>query len=181
MPSGQAGLFYSYRFGKFSAGTELFFIPIEGCETLITNVLDQTGNPTGELGNDTIRRHIYYLGVPLYFGYYIKKFNFNLGAQFHYALASGGEEQGHINYNGGYYRWNNKSTSLAIDKFDIGVRAGVFYNLNDKFSIEANYYYGFNNLISDPRISPDWKWKVQQMTIGLRYGIMRRETPQPTN
>jgi hypothetical protein len=170
MPSGQGGMFYNLHLhSKFLFGAELLFVPIEGKEVLKTEELDQNGAPTGLFITDNLWRHVYYLGLPVYFGYNLKKVNVNLGFQVNYTLASGGKEKGEAPFNGSITTWEYTSDKLAIDKYDYGVRAGFLYKLNDQFSIEANYYHGLNNILEDTQISNFWKWKVQQMTVGLHY------------
>lgn len=170
MASGQGGLFYNLHIhNKFLLGIELVFMQIEGKELLKFELTDQYGNLTGQYTTDNIWRHISYLGIPVYFGYNYKKLNVNLGFQTNITLASSGQEKGQAMYNGGVTTWNNHFDKLAIDNYDIGARAGIIYHLTDKFSIEANYYYGFNNIVKDEKLSKYWTWKIQQMTIGLRY------------
>ena len=171
-PSGQGGLFYNFQFKcKFLIGTEVLFIPIYGKEYFKLPLTDQNGNLNGEYSEDNIYRHIYYLGVPVYVGYSFRKLNINLGFQVNFVLASGGEEKGHATYNGQYSAWDNRYDNLYINNYDLGARPGVLYKLSEKFSIEANYYFGLKNILRNSSIKPYWIWKVQQMTVGLRYKL----------
>ncbi|MEO6169242.1 MAG: hypothetical protein ABIO46_04725, partial [Chitinophagales bacterium] len=63
---------------------------------------------------------------------------------------------------------------LNIDAFDFGPRAGLIFNLSDNFNIEATYYHGMNNILTNT-LPDSWKWNVQQMTVGVRYKIFNRE------
>ena len=173
VPSGQGGLFYNLHLReKFLIGAELLLIQIEGKEYLEIPSTDINGNLTGEVGTDNIWRHITYFGLPIYFGYNFKKLNVNIGLQTNFTLASSGREKGQVpDGYGGIATWDNKFSKLGIDDLDYGARAGLIFQHTDKFSLEIIYYYGINNILKDEIISKNlnWKWKVQQMTIGLRY------------
>jgi hypothetical protein len=168
--SGQGGVFYNFTLPKnFMVGAELLFIQIEGKEYYEIPFADETGNLTGEYGIDNIWRHVSYIGIPLYFGYSIKKFTINLGFQTNFALISSAKEKGQATVNGQLHTFENKYSKLNIDSYDFGPRIGLLYGLTKRFSIEANYYYGVNNIRKAP--FNDWKWKVQQLTVGLRFKI----------
>jgi len=167
-PSGQGGLFYNFHFlDKYMVGAELLFIQIEGKEYFEIPFTDETGNLTGEYGSENFWHHISYLGVPVYFGYSIKKFNINLGFQINFALTGSAREKGQAIYHGDLSTWENKYYTLGIDRYDFGPRAGLIFNLSKRLSIETNYYYGLNNILKNHLGT--WKWKVQQLTVGLRY------------
>ena len=169
MASGQGGLFYNLHIhNKFLFGTEIVFMQIQGKELLKFELTDQYGNPTGQYSTNNIWRNISYLGIPIYFGYNYKKLNVNLGIQANYTLASNGHDKGQATFNGSVMTWSNHYDKLVIDSYDLGARGGILFRLSDKFSFEANYYYGFNNIVNK-YLSKLWTWKVQQMTIGLRY------------
>ena len=169
-PSGQSGLFYSFHFkNRFYIGAEVLFVPIYGKEYFIVKYTDNNGNYTGKYVEDIIYRYIYNLGIPIYFGSSYKKFNINLGLRTHFVLASGGREIGKTFYNGQLYTWNNRADKLGINNRDYGVSIGLLYKLSDQISIETNYYYGLTNLLKDRSLTKNWTWRVQQVTLGLRY------------
>ncbi len=76
-PSMQFGLFYNFNFKKSLIGTELLFVQIEGQHYKEYYVTDNFGNPTNSLIKDNVWQHISYLGIPIYYGFKIKKINFN--------------------------------------------------------------------------------------------------------
>ncbi len=148
-PSGQAGLFFNrYLKHQFSIGAELLYTQIEGREYMELQQTNQNGMP-GQYITDNVWRHISYLGIPIYFGYNFKRLNINIGFQFNYVLASGGEEKGQEPNNGNVTIWDNKFNELGIKNYDFGAKGGLVFKLSDKFLIEANYYYGLNNIIKD--------------------------------
>ncbi len=170
VPSGQAGFFYSFSIKKSFIGAETLFSQIEGKERLSIPIVDNNGNSAGE-DLDIVYRHISYLSLPIYYGFKFKKLIINLGIQSSLALASSGEERGQF---GGIVVSNN-FTKLNIDNYDFGIRAGIFVSLSKKFSLEVNYYYGINNILSNSVNIPNWSWKVQQATIGIRYKLFSKE------
>ena len=175
MPSGHCGLYYNCHTGKSSIiGTELLFIQIEGKEKYKLPV--QYNSDTNQRGfaNGNVWRHISYLGLPVYYGFKIKKINLNAGFQVNFVLKSSGRSKGNApNDHGGVVRWDNHSNKLYIDNYDYGVRGGINYNHSDKFAFEGTYYYSLNNILSDNNNGV--KWKIQQLTIGLRYKFLQQK------
>jgi hypothetical protein len=153
-PSGQIGVFYNFHLGSSSSmGTELLLLQIEG------------KSKYKKVSGDSydVLRHLTYVGLPIYYGYKVKKIECNLGFQFNYLLR--GKEQ-----NGNF---GNETYKANIDKFDYGVRGGIIYDYSNKFEIEGNYYFGINNIWADTYHKGNWK--VRQLTVGLRYKFLPRE------
>jgi Outer membrane protein beta-barrel domain len=171
-PSGQGGAFFRYNLSdKFLLGADLLFLPIYGKEKLTSFVTDNNGNLTGEFYESILLRHYYYLGIPVYFGFSRNKFNYSIGMQTNIVIASGAEEIGNAYLQGQYYQWHNKAGKLVSRSYDIGIRLGLLYQANDRFSFEANYYYGLINLVNSKPINENWFWRVQQMTLGINYRL----------
>lgn len=172
-PSGGGGLFYNWKFGDKSAlGVELLFIQIEGKERIETAATDPYGSPRGEIIIHNLWRHVSYIGVPIYYGLKLKKLTINFGFQTSFTLTSSGRIKGQSSYNGTIRTWDDNISELNIDSFDFGPRAGIIFNLTDKFAVDGTYYYGVNNILGND-IGLDWTWKVQQVTVGLRYTFLR--------
>ncbi len=177
--SGQGGFTYNFVVkNRFLIGTELLFLPILGHEYL--------KYPTGAFNNGTFINdggysemntflHIYNLGLPIYFGYNYKRLNLNIGFQTNFVLASGGRVSGQILDKDQLYTWSGSANGLEINKHDFGGRVGIFYKLSEKYNIEANYYYGLTNLIKDEQLAKSTEWRVQQLTLGLRYNLLTLE------
>lgn len=182
-PSGQVGLFYNINFGKKSQLTvEPLFSQIGSKEKMQFNsYLDNLGNPVEKLATINIDYHISYFSIPIYYGFKIKGLTLNLGLQTSLAIAN------RLYYvsntpNGGSialskdeeFTFKNKGKGKSnIDFYDFGLRSGLVFNLNKRFAIEATYYYGINNILGTNAPSK-WNWKVQQITIGLRYTFLKR-------
>lgn len=178
MPSGQAGFYYNYSFkDKFLIGTELLYVLIEGKEYFKLPFTDNNGNPTGEFSEEDIWRHISFVSVPVYVGYNFNKWNVNLGVQGNFVWESGGRVEGRATLYGTPYTWENSSDKLGINQYDYGIRAGVIYNLSARLSLEANYYMGLTNLIEDDDLAKYWDWRVQQLTVGVRFNLLATNVP----
>lgn len=171
VPSGQAGLFYSFQLGKKSSlGAELLFSQIEGKEKLEMdyNYSGWDGSESGH-GENIGYRYISYLSFPVYYGLKINKLTINAGFQISCTLSSSGREKSYAILNGIKYSSDNKTDNINIKRFDYGPKAVIIYNLTDKLAFEGTYYYGFNNIQKGNPIL--WKLKVQQATLGIRYTL----------
>jgi len=175
MFSGQGGLTYQYCFkNRFVIGTELLYSQIEGkdIENGLSGVLFNNNFIRDGHYQTTIYRHIYYLGLPFYVGYNLKKMTLNLGVQTNLKFGGGFHWYTNAAYdNGKIETFDFKSNSLNINKMDFGLRIGIFYKLSDKFSIETNYYYGLTNLVPVDSNDEPPVWNIQQLTFGLRYEL----------
>jgi opacity protein-like surface antigen len=161
----QGGLFYKLHLHNFSINAEILFMQIGGKEYREVPLVDQYGNIIEVSASRTIWRHISYLGIPIYMGYDFKRLNINFGFQTNLLLLSSEKIKYESHYNGILYTSKDKYHGIGIDKFDYGIKAGLIFRLSDKFFIEANYYYGLNNIYKGNNVIMN----IQQMTIGLRY------------
>ncbi len=181
VPSAQSGFLYNHHLGKRSLlGVEILFIQIDGKEHMQNQEVDLYGNPTTFITTTDIWRHISYLGLPIYYGFKIKKFTLNIGIQLNLALKSSGRYKSEYIYNGDKITSDDKYNNLAIDSYDFGTKGGLIYNLSKKFAFEATYYYGFNNIYKYGNITfgnprPLFNIKVQQITLGLTYKFYTKE------
>lgn len=169
-PSGHAGFFYNLNLNNKSViGAELLFMQIEGKEKLKMDLTDINGNNIGNSTSD-LYKHISYLSLPICYGYKFNKLTINVGFQTSLVLTSSAREKGQATRNGAITTWDNKYKELNIDRYDFGPRAGVTYRLTKKFTIEGMYYFGANNILDND--VPNWTWRVQQATVGLRYTFL---------
>ncbi|MHA1723705.1 MAG: hypothetical protein ACTSXH_02530 [Promethearchaeota archaeon] len=160
--SGGGGLFFDFKLSKMSYfGIEFLFIQIEDYEYSEEPMFAPGGNQTGELIFKA-RYHISTFGIPFYYGIKIKKIMINLGFQGFWIISSGVKSSLYENDN---LVFENTYSDLNINDFNYGIIIGLFYDLSEKFKIEANYFYCINNLLK----FEDWVWRVHQITIGLRY------------
>jgi opacity protein-like surface antigen len=137
-------------------------------------------------GSGFYSRQISFLSMPVYYGYTYKKFTFNLGIQPSFCLTGSGEFNGYIEGNFANhqqpfkpYYFDDKYTKIVdLGAFDFGLRIGINYKITSDLSVECDYYYGLINITEkkdfDPITGQDdilEIWKVQQLTLGLRYNF----------
>ena len=167
--SGQAGFFYNYHIGgKSVIGAELLFNQTEGKEYVDVDFTDETGKYL-ETGKFYTYSHISYLTLPVYYGVKFNKLSVNLGFQGSFYLFSSSIRKTEGSLNGESIDAKSEPNEMIIDTYNIGPRIGVVYNLDAKISLEANYYYGLNNIYSKGSY---YERKVQQMLIGIRYSFI---------
>ncbi len=172
--SGQGGFYYNVALPKkFMFGTEVLFLQIEGKSYTKVLFSDNQGNLTGEYGKVVDNWHFSYLGIPVYFGYNIKKLNINLGFQINFALTSSGKSIGTGTINGESFSIETVYKKLNIESYNYGPRIGLIYRLPKRLSLEANYYYGINNVLKGNQTK--FKWRIQQFTVGLRINLFNSE------
>jgi hypothetical protein len=169
VPSGQVGFFYNRNFLKKSIiGADLLLSEIRGKEEMKSSY--NLGGPALEFGISNLNYRIFYLSFPIYYGFKIKSFTINLGTQTSLALASRATWISKRTYNGSIINTEGNG-KLNIDLYDFGPRVMLTFNFLEKFAIEATYYYGINNIMSNTA-PPSWNWKVQQITFGLHYRFL---------
>lgn len=181
-PSGQVGFFYNLPVRAHEVfGIELLFTQIESKEKIVDTLgTAYTNYPNGAvpfISTFTISKHISYLSLPVHYGINVKKFTFNVGMQFWVRLLSSAQEVVENNFSTapGYFVLTPSTTTynykrLHIKDVDFGQTVSIIYHFTNKFAIEANYYYGFNNIYPNNRRTTEWR--TQQMTLGLRYAFL---------
>jgi len=173
-PSWQAGCFYNFNLNKTSLiGVELLFVQIESTEHAKFIYTDALGNPLGVDGSINTDYHLSYLSVPIYYGLKLKKLAIHLGIQAGLAVTNSAHQKTETPYNGQILR-SETTGKMNIDKYDAGIKGALIYNLSKRFSVEAGYYCGVNNIMSNNAPS-EWNWKIQQITLGLRYKIFTKD------
>ena len=181
-PSGQVGFFYNLPIRAHEVfGIELLFTQIESKEKVVDSIgAYYTNYPNGKtplLSTATISKHISYLSLPVHYGINVKKFTFNVGMQFWVRLLSSAQEVVYDNFTyGNFSNYLTPNTTTynykrwIIKDVDFGETVGIIYHFTNKFAIEGNYYYGFNNIYPNNRRTT--QWKTQQITLGLRYAFL---------
>ena len=177
-PSYNGGLFYNFNLTQKSIiGAELLFAQIEGREhyeyispfttTLYTTTLSD---------NDT---HLSYLEIPIYYGLKFDKLTLRAGVLASVLLKASQYSKGYTyaSYGlGSLYDdyWDGKSNLTDVAPFDFGINAGILFNLSKKIAVECSYYQGFNYLIQNSDSSKKRNWKIQQISLGIRYAFFSR-------
>lgn len=176
-PSGQGGVYYNQTLGNGSSlGMELLFSQIEGKETWEGYELLMNSDNKMRMVylKNNFHRHISYISLPVYYGININKLTIHAGAQISYAITTSSRSESTGTWNEQPYHEETKSVHMDVDKFDFGPRVGMIYPLNNKLSVEATYYYGFNNIQKNG--SPADELKVQQASLGVKYNLWTKQT-----
>ncbi|HET6557045.1 MAG TPA: outer membrane beta-barrel protein [Prolixibacteraceae bacterium] len=185
MASGQGGFYYTVQFGKNSyLGAELLFSQIEGNERREENYKGEILSVNGESMTmeinpfkDDIKidynhiRHISNISLPFYYGFKINRWSVNAGMQISYAFLVAERYQKNITVNESPYNTFYKKLDTGIVKLDVGPRAGIIYQISNQLALEANYYYGLNDLRKRELYGNNSELKVQQLNLGIRYAL----------
>ena len=175
-PSWSGGIvFKTCLKNKSIFGTELLFSQIKGKEKLEFQSTDFNGTLNSDI-KSVAYKQIYYLSLPIFYEYsFTPKIAANVGFQTSIALAALWKENGSIDYyNGDVIEWEYHYQAMNIKRWDIGLRAGVSYQITENLSIEGLFYYGINN-INGSSLQKDFRWSIRQATLGVRYSIVKNE------
>ncbi|MBA3901501.1 MAG: PorT family protein [Bacteroidetes bacterium] len=168
-PSFAAGGFYRYNFKNSYFGTELIYDLFSGVQKYHQDhVTDEAGTYIGYIRSRVVRKYGY-LAIPVYYGHNFNRFSINYGFQAGYMLTGDIRDVGEIYLSGNYSKFDNlhDNATQYLNRFTIGPRAAVSYDLNDKFSLEINAYYGLNNVYKDSVFSQ----RVMQILGGIRFNL----------
>jgi hypothetical protein len=114
------------------------------------------------------------VGIPVYYNFRNKGLYVNLGFQTMFAMKSRGREKGERGQNSVPVSFDDKINQLNISNYSYGPRAGVIVHVYKKLSAEAVLYYGINTVLADDPVF-SYLWKIQQLTIGIRYRLYQTE------
>jgi hypothetical protein len=164
-PSFSGGAFYEFHFSNKSLlSAELLYTLINTKEEFSRTLYDQNQNAIGS-EYSTITTHTSSLSLPILYGYRARSLTVLLGIQVSNGIASRGTNRGFQIENGTQtYSWSFDLSSSPLQGFDYGLRLGLYYALNNRISIETNYYHGLNNLGTESTVL-----KIRQMVLGIRY------------
>jgi hypothetical protein len=174
-PSGQTGIFFNYHFkNKLLFGWELLYIQLEGKESYMENEPIFKKSSTWPMDKWTAWSHTSSLGIPVYLGYSYKRFGLNLGFQTIISIIELRRDKIQMPDNNVYYFGSKENNYTVFPYYFLGGRVGLIYNLTDKYFIEANYFYGYENYYLDNLIY-GWNYKGHLLTIGIRYLLKSKQ------
>ncbi len=173
-PSGQSGFFYCLNVGKKSLiGLNFLFNQIQSKEKTEFPQTDVNANPTGGFNVFRYDYRISYLSIPIYYGFKVKDFTLNLGVQTSFAIMNSVRTSGEVLINGSILHTKTYG-NLNIDGYDIGPSAGLLFKVSKRIALEGSYYYGLKNILKKTA-PPGWDWKVQNISLGIRYKLFSVE------
>jgi outer membrane protein with beta-barrel domain len=149
---------------------ELLFLQMNGLYNFNEPITDSANNTIGSI-NQNQNTYFTCFSIPLYYKYRISKLSIALGAQINYLLIRTEKTNFTITqYGNTIYDTTYTSKNLSIAKFDYGPKLMLFYNITDKLSLNLDYYYGIQNLITDASAS-GFSEKNQQLSFGVCYKL----------
>lgn len=121
---------------------------------------------SGSVTNE-VRSNLHYLNIPVLLQYrVIDKLNIELGPEVGYLLSA-------------YNKYSNQSNldnrTYMIEKFDVGIDAGVSYDLSEKLMLGLRYNIGINDFTKEFDVYVDQKpigheLKAQNRTLQFSIG-----------
>ncbi len=163
-PSYQVGVFYNYPFNKkMGIGAELTYSNIASKHSYQKTNRDSANNIYFQQTTH-VDYHLSYLTIPIHFYYQYKKVTLNVGVQQGIFLNGINKQSTTIIQSTGMDT-TFVSNNYKMDKYTVGIKAGLVYKINNILSVEANYWmYNTKDEFGSA-------WKVHQVIFGLRYKI----------
>lgn len=172
-PSAQLGFLYNYQATRRSTfGAEFLLTQIGGKETTESDLVGSSGDTLG-VSTSNFYQHITYLSIPMYYQYNLSKVSFNIGIQGSLAILKIAKSESQVIMNGNSSSSSNTIRDFDIDPYDFGIRTGIILKVNEKISIEGQYYHGLNDIRRADLLS--FTRQISQTTIGLRYIFLTKE------
>ena len=174
--SGSLGLFAEIKIGQHSSlGIEVLWVQIEGKEVSNNReVRGFSGIPPmlGVIGivSDKSRLHSSYVATPLYYRYDYEKLGFKIGAQPMIFLFASSDYEISGELWGEPYMENSKTKDIEFNTFDIGLKIGMDYQLNQNIRLRADYYHGELDITSD---ETSLERSNRQISLGVNYFFKR--------
>jgi len=174
-PTVQAGVFYTFQVRNFFVGTKLSYLRLNGREHYENSTYSSSYNATfnSKWDNDT---RIDLLEIPVFLGAKLKNLGIYAGMITSYTLYAYYRNSGYSYASGPGigssedYDYSNSGYFEDIDFFNYGFLAGVSYDLSKKFTIEASYGHGINDLLDNPNYQNTLH--SQQVLFGIRFNLL---------
>jgi hypothetical protein len=168
--SGNFGVFLEKRISqKSSLGMEALWVQMEGKEVSKDRTLmafDGQQLVTVGVISDESRLHISYLGLPFYYRIELGKVSIKAGVQSLLFLFANASYEGRGELYGEPFSTESKTKDIDLKSIDIGPKVGLDYQLNNRFRLRADYYYGLTDITSSEF---SFQRKNQQLCVGGNY------------
>lgn len=118
-------------------------------------------------------KRMFYLSLPVRYGYKIGKFTLLAGAQISISLAGTNKNETDYGYPS-IYRYPKSYTiySTGGGEFDLGLNGGLSFDITNRIKIEAAYYHSMRKFLYTEN-ARKYIPQTQQLTVGLRYAIIK--------
>ncbi len=172
--SANLGVFLEKQLNQhFFLGMEILWTQIEGYEAsrdrvLLTWLEEQNRiQAIGIVEIDETKLHASYLGVPVYLGFQMKKFELRAGVRpMIFLFANADHETNGIFFEDPFHA-TSRDENIQFNRIDVGSTLGIGYQLLPKLRIQADAYYG----LKDITIDGTWERNIRQVTLGVNYGL----------
>lgn len=167
--AGQLGLFQEWNAtDRLVLGAELLGSYVRGKDIYRQRYPYPSFPPTASVWyNDRETKDVFYLSVPLWIGWQVNRWTFNVGGQASLFLGGvrnqdpGLESIHHVS------NWQEGRVQNAR-VVEVGPRAAMICNLNAKWALEASYYHGATNAFFT---AYDVRTNIRHGLVGVRWAM----------
>lgn len=165
-PSGNLGFSIDWNIKDKSAiNLDLLFNQIEG-------ELETNYSETEYISSySNINFHFSYISIPIYFEYSFNSFEVGIGVQNSLLVKSKAEARYEITYNTAKEFFSSESEDYRLFSFDFGPKILLSYNFSERFTLNADFYYGWNQ----EREANEIRANAQQLLVGVNYKLYSKE------
>lgn len=153
-----------------SFGFELVFLQVNAKESTngirITRFDDSIFIDRGIISDKSALR-TGYLGVPLYYRLKFEKIGFRLGVQPMFLLFAQDKYNATGTLDSMPYNENQSWEKVELNRFNLGMKLGIDYELTEQLRIRADYYHGLTILNEEE----PWDGFIRNFTLGLQYNF----------
>ncbi len=168
--SGNWGAFIEKKIGRgLALGIEVLGVQMEGKETTGDKELKEfNGQELEVVGvvSDQSRLHSSYVGMPVFYRLGVGRLGIKAGIQPMLLLFANSAYKISGTLYGEPYKDASKTKNIKLERFEIGLKAGIDYRINDIFRLRIDYYHGLTD------ITPDefpWERRNRQISLGTQY------------
>lgn len=171
-PSANLGAYYRFKpeESKSNFCVELMISQIEGKLYSENDVIDMNFNVVGKKISYTYY-HITNVSLPVYYGLQFQKIGLLFGAEIALPIYSAYNSRSESSYNDVNETTIYKGSPLYIDAFNFNGRFGFEWLATNKLLLKMSYSHGINIITKQDGLL----WKTQQISIGLRYSLMKKQ------
>lgn len=168
--SGNFGVFLEKRISqKSSLGMEALWVQMEGKEVSTNRTLMAfDGQQLVNVGfiSDASGLHISYVGLPFYYRIEFGKVGLKAGVQPMIFLFASDSYKGSGELYNEPFSTESRTKDIDLQRIDIGPKVGLDYQLNNKFRLRTDFYYGLTDITSGESF---FQRKNRQVCVGGNY------------
>lgn len=163
----QLGVFQEWNVKeRIVLGAEILGSYVRGKDEFILPFPDPTGAEPARY-KDKEFKDVFYLSVPLWIGWKVNRWTFNVGGQTSVFLGGVRSQNSWVEAIDHVSNWQEGKVVNA-KRVEFGPRAAMIFNVNERLALEASYYHGLTNAffwIYDVRTN------IRHGLVGVRWAI----------